>query len=456
LYDYQEQAIERVVARRQQAVLIKMGLGKTVIALTALADLRVFPTLVFAPARVVELDVWGDETRQWNHLQHLRVLPVFGTALERLALLQSPADVYVLSYNNLCWFTHQLQLKSESKYKAIVFDELSRMKHPNAQWFKAARTWFKNISVRIGLTGTPVGNRLEDLWGEMYSVAGEIALGPSITTFRQKYFYRIPVARNIFKWEPLPASQAEVQKRIKPFAFTIDPQVGPYVPLVRVNEVAVELPQVVREQMKVFARQLRVELESKKELVACAASVVAGKLRQFASGAVILDKDEWEPLHPEKLRALDEILTEQQGDPVLCFYHYRHELTRMLRRYNGKSGQPLAQVLKGTDVPSDVKEYKTCTMEEWNSGSVELLLAHPQSSGFGLNLQHGGSTICWFTLPWSVELWEQAIARLARQGQRAKVVTVHVLQAGAVDRMVLSVLRNKGRIQSEVLEALSL
>ena len=190
------------------------------------------------------------------------------------------------------------------------------------------------------------------------------------------------------------------------------------------------------------------ELESGEELQVLSKSTLAGKLRQLASGAVFLPiepgqkRPEWREVHEAKLEALDEILEEQQGDPVLLYYHYTHELVRLLRRY------PQARVLEG---PAS----RLCTQDEWNEGKVELLLAHPQSVGFGLNLQHGGSTIVWFNLPWSVELFEQALGRLARQGQPAEFVTSHILMAGNADRIVLQVLRAKGKVQADVLEALS-
>jgi SNF2 family DNA or RNA helicase len=438
LYDYQEKAVQMVVEKKRVAVLLRPGNGKTAIALTALQDLGMRSTLVLAPARVVELDVWGDEARKWDHLHTLKIISVRGTPAERLKLLHTQADVHVLSYDNLVWLTTQnFVYKSKGKlpWGAVVFDELSRMKSPSAKRFRAQRYWLMPILVRIGLTGTPVGNHLLDLWGELFTVTGAAALGPSVTTFKQKYFDCDYMGWN---WTPKPNAQEQIQERIKPFAFTIPPSLGPKVPLVRVNEVPVTLPNNVVAQQKVFMRQLRVELEGGKELFACSASVVAGKLRQFASGAVFIAPDKWEKLHEEKLLALDEILEEQQGDPVLLFYHYTHEKSRILARY--KQAKVLGE---------------TCTMEDWNSGRVELMVAHPQSSGFGLNLQDGGSTICWFTLPWSVELWEQAIARLARNGQRSTIVTCHVLQAGTVDKLVLSVLRAKGITQSAVLQALS-
>ena len=442
LYEYQREARGRITFRRQQAVLLKPGLGKTVITLSALRDLQVRQTIVFAPAQVVEMDVWGREASRWEHLASTRVFPVAGTQRQRLDIIRQTANVkncvLVLSYNNLVWFT-QFFKGIENRFGAVVFDELSRMKSPGTKWFRAARTWLSKIPIRIGLTGTPVGNHLLDIWGEMYSVGGPHVLGPTFTQFKNKFFY--PTDFHRWKWLPLPGTQETIQTQIKPWAFSIQPSAGPRQPLVKVNEVEVNVPDKVQQMAKVFARQLRVELESKEELLACSTTVVAQKLRQFASGAVIHDtvSGKWEWLHDEKLRAVEELLEEQQGDPVLLFYHYQHERERILKRFSQ------AHAL-------DTRE----DMESWNRGDIELAVAHPQSTGFGLNLQDGGSTICWYTLPWSCELWEQATARLARQGQKAAYVTSHVLLAGQVDRMVLSALRNKGRVQQEVLDELAI
>lgn len=439
LYEYQEEAIRRVTTSGQQAIFLKPGLGKTVIALTVLRDLGVSQAIVFAPAQVVEMDVWGTEAARWEHLESTTIVPVVGDAHRRLELLEQashiPNCVCVLSYHNLVWYIKTLRRRAEERWGAVIFDELSRMKSPGAKWFRGARNWLKNIPVRMGLTGTPVGNHLMDVWGEMYQVAGIKPLGGSFVDFKNKFFY--PVDFHRWKWLPLPGAQERIQSSIKPFAFSIAPENGPSQPLVKVNEIRMELPEKVRKVAATLQKQLRVELESKEELLACSATVVAQKLRQFAGGAVYLGDHSIEILHDEKLKAVQEILEEQQGDPVLLFYEYRHEKSRLLEWF------PQGKVLG-----------ETCTMAEWDAGKVELMVAHPQSMGFGLNLQEGGSTIIWYTLPWSVELWEQATARLARQGQKSKYVTSHVLLAGPVDEMVLRVLRNKGRVQQEMLDSL--
>ena len=450
LYAYQEEASRRIVARKQQAVLLKVGLGKTIITLTALKDLEIAgPVLLFAPAKVVDLDVWGREAKGWEHTRSFRVVPIRGNEYKRKELLNKhwqDDTILAFSYESMEWlcqhFTHKLQSAG-----AVVFDELSKMKASGTKRFRNAKHYLKQIPIRIGLTGTPVGNHLFDLWGELYMVAGEKALGPTFTGFRSQYFY--PVDKNQWKWVPHARSAEHIHERIKPFAFTIPLSETPVkTPEVLENEITVELPPEVQVAADQLTRELITRLESGEELAVLSKSALAGKLRQLASGAVFLalepgqKKPEWREVHDAKLGAVDEILEEQQGDPVLLYYHYTHELVRLLRRY------PQAKMLEG---PAE----RLTTQDEWNAGRVELLLAHPQSVGFGLNLQHGGSTIVWLNLPWSVELYEQATGRLARQGQRADVVTSHIIMAGKADAVVLSVLRAKGQVQSDVLEALS-
>jgi hypothetical protein len=350
----------------------------------------------------------------------------------------------------LAWLTKVWDRHLDHYFDAIIFDELSKMKTPGSQRFKAARSWLMNIPIRVGLTGTPIGNHLMDIWGEVFMVGGKEAWSPgaeTFTAFKSMYFYSPDP--NGWTWLPHSWSQDKIQERVKPFAFTIrDVEAHVRTPLVKVLEQGIELPVAVRDAQRTLRKQMRAELGDGSDLRVMSASGVANKLLQLESGGVFLEKQpgekvaKWVKVHDEKLNALAEILDEQQGDPVLLFYHFTHEVARLLERF------PQARTLPGTG-PRSIR-----SLDEWNNGGVELLLVHPQSAGFGLNLQDGGSTIVWYTLPWSVELYEQATARLARQGQKAPYVTSHVLLAGAADRMVLSALRNKGKVQAEVLTSL--
>jgi SNF2 family DNA or RNA helicase len=382
------------------------------------------------------------------------VVPVVGTPEKRLQLLAADSDaplrICVLSYELLVWLCKEFDRHLNSHFDAIVFDELSKMKTPGSARFKSARSWLMNIPVRIGLTGTPVGNHLLDIWGEMFMVGGKEVWTPGAETFhafQRMYFYSPDP--NGWVWIPHANSQERIHKRIEPFAFSISDDNAPIKqPVVRILEHSVQIPAKVMQQQKELRKQMRTELAKGVDLRVMSASAVANKLLQLESGGVFLERQpgelrpKWVEVHGAKLDALDEILEEQQGDPVLLFYHYTHEVERLLRRY------PQARTLPGSG------GRPLQSLDEWNRREVELLVVHPQSAGFGLNLQDGGSTLVWYTLPWSVELWQQATARLARQGQREPIVTSHVLLAGVADRMVLSALRNKGQVQSNLLEAL--
>ena len=442
MYGYQEDSIARIKASKQLAVLLNMGLGKTVITLTALAEMGCKRVLVLAPATVVELDVWGDEARAWKHLVGVTVLPIFGVVKKRIGLLMykelnTSMRVDVVSYENVMWLTDAIE---RDQYDAIVFDELSKMKHPGTSRFKRLRAWAKSIPVRVGLTGTPVGNHLLDLWGEMFMVAGEKPLGARFVDFRAEFF--APQDFQMRSWELKNSSlEAEIIRRVKPYAFSLDPiEARTKVPGVRLNMIEVALPPEARKMESDLAEKCSTELAGGVELTALSASALGMKVRQLASGAVYHDIDgHWTTVHASKVDKLEEMVEELQGEPLLVFYWFRHELERMLVR------MPWAKQLSEPGV-----------MEKWNRREVEVLLAHPGSAGHGLNLQHGGSNICWFTLPWSLELWRQANGRLTRFGQKAQYVAVHTLMAGEMDYAVMDALKEKGRVEARVMEEVRL
>ena len=418
-----------------------MGLGKTAIALDALVQLKPKRTLVVAPAKVVERGVWELEAEAWGHIAHLRVIPLLGDPDTRRRMLGEGADVEVVSYENLVWLLGERAL---GDYDAIIFDELSKMKSCSSARFKAVRKCLDDVPIRFGLTGSPVGNHLLDLWGEMYAVAGEAPLGSSFSRYREQYFVPVnPYApRHMMTWElRRPEDEAAIHARIRPHAYALDERLAAdLLPELRVSEVHVELPAKVRKLGDDLTERCVAELESGVSLVAANRSVASAKLRQLASGAVYTDPlDEtkpWEELHDLKLGMLREALDEQQGAPVLCFYWYQHERTRILAAF------PEARTADDAGA-----------LDAWDRGEVPLLLAHPQSAGHGLNLQHGGSTVVWFSLPWSHELWEQGNGRLVRRGQRSPFVGCVVLSVGDMDAYVLEVLRDKGATQSRLARA---
>lgn len=466
LKPYQAEAADLVVRAKEVALLLRPGAGKTVTTLTALKKLQAWPALVVAPAQVVKANVWGKEAASWQHTEGLEVTPLVGTATKRARAMTEHNHVEVVSYDNLFWLTEVVSLRK--RYRAVVFDELSKMKAPGTKRFRRMRAEVKGIPVRVGLTGTPVGNHLLDLWGEMYMVADEKPLGPRFTDFRAKWFETVDYQERVWRLKCCPecalvdgkkrscrASRpwlsckchqeaiAGLRRAIKPWAFTMsaahEKTLG--IPPVVVNPVRVELPEKAAEQMAELRRVLTTELAGGVTLEALNASEVAQKLRQMAGGAVYTSKNamSWAPVHDAKLDALDLLLDELQGEPALVFYWYQHEKERIVARLAGRR----------FGFASEEKDRIA-----WDRGELEVLLAHPQSAGHGLNLQAGGSTIIWYTLPFSHELWVQAGGRLARQGQVAPEVPAHVLLAGETDEDTLRLLDGKAFQEREVVEGL--
>lgn len=424
LFGYQQNMISRMLVWPQTAAFVQMGLGKTIGTLTALLDRGMPRTLVVAPARVAELDVWGQEARRWGHTAGLHVRRIVGDPkTRRWKLADVSTDIDVISYNNFAWLCDEVDLGQ--RYGAIVFDELSKMKTPGATWFKRMRTRTPRIPIRYGLTGTPVGNHLIDVWGEMYAVALDEPLGPSKVQYAMQYFTAIPVNEHARMWVPNYGAEELIFKRIRPWCFSLNPGDAPPLPGVVPNPISVELPAEVRRLGDELTHELRARLASGEDLVAISSGTRAQKFRQLAGGAVYLDEERWEEVHGAKLAALGEVLDELQGQPVLIGYWYRHERERILREF------------------PQVRELNALNVELWNQGKVEAMLIHPASAGHGINLQGGGHNITWFTVPWSWEMYSQTCARLARHGQRSRFVMSHVLCAGAADVAVLQALHEK-------------
>lgn len=433
LFSYQRDLlIPKLVESRQVAAFVRMGFGKTISTLTALVDQGMPRTLVVAPSRVARR-VWSDEAREWEHTKDLKINVLAGcTPAERIIRLAHKSDIDVINYELFAKLCDTVDL--DERYGAIVFDELSRMKTPGATWFKRMRTRTSAIPIRYGLTGTPVGNHYVDLWGEMFAVAGEKPLGPSKALYCARYFTGIDVNEHAKMWVLNYGCADLINERVKPFAFSLDPGDAPPLPPVQVNPIYVPLPAHVKKLADELARELRVELASGRELVALLAGTRASKVRQMAGGAVYHEDGTWERVHDEKLDALEEVVEEQQGRPLIVFYWFRHELERLRARF------PQARTLDDSGGE-----------DAWNRGEVEVLLMQPASAAHGLNLQFGGSDAVWYSLPWW-ELFTQGNGRLARPGQKSKTVMAHVLVAGEVDVAILQHLREQEAAEKKLIE----
>jgi hypothetical protein len=435
LFPYQrEKSIPAKIDRRQVAEFVPVGMGKTISTLTALVDLGMPKTLTLAPPRVARR-VWSDEARLWEHTKDVRVNPLVGTPEQRLIRLAHKSDMDVISFDLFPWLVDTIDI--EKVYGAIVFDELDKMKNPNAKWFKRMRTRSTAIPIRIGQTGTPIGNHYRNLWGEMFAVAGEKPLGPSKVQFMMQYFTAYEISEHVKGWSLNYGAADMILERIKPYAFSLDPKDAPKLPPVQLNPIHVELPKKVRDLSDELARELKVQLASGADLIALSSSARAAKVRQMAGGAVYLaDGETWEEIHTEKLDALEDLIDELQGEPLVCFYWFKHELERLRKRF------PNARLLR-----TEADE------EAWNSGKVELMLAHPASAGHGLNLQFGGHNLCFYTLPWSWIFFSQSIGRLPRPGQKSPFVMGHVLLAGESDLAVYEFLAEMKAAQEHTMQA---
>ena len=438
LRDYQIDAVERMVEGKKMAALLRPGLGKTACTLTALRLLKPKRTLVVAPAQVVASEVWSREARAWGHTSHLSVSEILGSEQDRKLFLLQGADIEVISYDNLMWLTDTVL---KGRYDAIVFDELSKMKHPGTKRFKRMRAWAKDIPIRFGLTGSPVGNHYLDLWGEMFMVAGEKPLGPTMGQYQDTYF-----RQDGFRWSiRQDGSVEQIKARIKPFAFSLSAKLSAnQLPEVIHNPIKLKLPKECLDLERQLRKELEIELESGKTITALNNSKLAVAIRQLSSGAIYTCGPEitprtWEETHDLKLEALRNLQDELQGEPLLVFTWFKHEAARLQRDFK-------ARVLDGS----------TKMIDEWNNRTIPILVAHPMGSGHGLNLQRGGSNVVWFTPPWSRELFDQGNGRVARIGQSSKLVSAHILLAGSIDQRVYSALLSKGEAEADIMAAVEL
>ena len=437
-HDYQTRAKDFVLEHPKAGMLLEMGLGKTVITLTAIDVLinelfEVDRVLVIAPKRVAE-DTWTREHAKWDHLRHLRVSKLLGSPEQRRRALAVDADIYVIGRDNVVWLVEQC--RQDWPFGMVVIDELSSFKNPQAKRFRALKKVIPKASRVVGLTGTPSANGLIDLWAEIYLLDRGERLGHTLGAYREKYFR--PGARNgyvVFKWEPLRGSREKIEAAISDICISMSADDYLTLPKRIDNLIPVKLsPQEMKQYKTMEAEQL-LHIDDE-DVVALNAAAVMTKLLQIANGSVYSHEGNVVRLHDAKLEALLEII-DTTDSPVLIFYSYKHDLAAI------KAAIPGARTLDG---PEDIAE--------WNAGRVQVLLAHPASVGYGLNLQEGGHVIVWYGLTWSLELYQQANARLYRQGQDKPVIIHHLIAEGTVDEQVMRALQEKDMSQAALMAAL--
>lgn len=441
-YAHQQAGIDWIIDRSACALFWGMGSGKTVTTLTAL-DLLLHdyledgPALVIAPKRVAK-NTWSKETAKWEHLQHLRISKIMGTAKQRQKALEQAADLYIINRENVVWLVEYLGKRWP--FPIVVIDELSSFKSAQAKRWKILRRVRGRIRRIIGLTGTPRPNGLEDLWPELYLLDQGERLGRTLGAFRARFL--VPEKMNghiVYSYRPREGAEDEVYSRLADICMSVKKEDVIDLPGQVYEDIELELPPSIMKQYKQFERDKVMEcLDEDGEIVAGTQAVLTNKLLQFANGAIYdLDKQAHE-LHTVKLDALEELIEEAGGDPVLVLYSYTHDAERIRKRITCRS----------LDTPED--------MDAWDRGEIPVALAHPASIGHGLNLQEGGHIIIWFGLPWSLELYQQANERLNRPGQKHVCRIYHLIATGTHDRRVLESLKNKDAGQNAAIEALRL
>lgn len=436
-HDYQNYATEFILQHPIAAVFLEMGLGKSVITLTALFDLIldqfiIGKVLVIAPLRVAR-DTWPSEIQKWDHLKGLKYSVVVGTAAERKAALMQQSDVYIINRENVDWLINKSGIPF--RFDMIVIDELSSFKSWQAKRFKSllkVRPFVKRI---VGLTGTPSSNGLMDLWAEFRVLDLGKRLGRYITHYRNAYF--TPDKRNaevIFSYKPLPGAEDQIYKRIEDITISMKSCDYLKLPECVINEVPVFMSEKEQEVYDRFRDDMVAKIKDK-EIDAVNAAVLSGKLLQMANGAVYDDEKNSLLIHDRKLDALEDLIEGANGKPVLVAYWYQHDAERIKSRF-------------------DVREIKTSKdITDWNNGDIPVAIIHPASAGHGLNLQTGGSSLIWFGLTWSLELYQQTNARLHRQGQTDTVIIHHIIAKGTIDENVTKALRQKEKTQNALIDA---
>ncbi|MCR9236192.1 MAG: DEAD/DEAH box helicase [Alphaproteobacteria bacterium] len=449
LHGYQERAVSFVKDTPSCALWVDMGLGKTVTVLTAVSDLlHRFETgrvLVIAPLRVA-MKTWPSEVQQWEHTQHLTSRVIKGTPAQRLnILLHDRSDIHIINRELITWLVETIQNNPESRtdalangwpYDMVIIDEASSFKSSKTKRFKALRRMLPWIDRLIELTGTPASNGLLDVWSQIFLMDRGDRLGKTFTSFRDRYFLG---DFHGYSWTIKKNADQKIYEKLDDICLTLTAADYLELPKRIDNMVEVELPTKARQQYQQLEKEFLAEIGEGEIVAVLHAAALTNKLLQFANGAIYTDDQKnWSPVHDAKLEALAELVEEAAGQPLLVAYNYRTDLTRILDRF------PQAEAI-GRD-PN--------TIDRWNKGDIPLLLAHPASAGHGLNLQHGGNTIIWFGLNWSLELYQQFNARLHRQGQEKPVIIHHIAAHNTVDETVLAALARKDVTQRALLNAL--
>ena len=437
-HDYQRYAAEFIITHPISALLLDMGLGKTSITLTAINDLlfdsfEVHKVLVVAPLRVAR-DTWSAEIEKWEHLKNLRYSVAIGTEQERLNAIRTLADIYIINRENIQWLVEESGLPFD--FDMAVIDELSSFKNHKSKRFRAFTKVRPKLKRIVGLTGTPAGNGLMDLFAEFKLLDMGERLGRLIGQYRSTYFQ--PDKRNgmvIYSYKPLPNAERQIYDKISDITISMKAADHLKMPKLISAEYTVRLFEKEKEKYDRLKKDLILSTEDN-EVTAANAASLSNKLSQMANGAVYSDDESVIQIHDRKLDALEDIIESMNGKPLLVAYWFKHDLERIRKRF-------------------EIREIKSSEdISDWNSGIIPVALIHPASAGHGLNLQNGGSTLVWFGLTWSLELYQQTNARLWRQGQTADTVVIqHIIAKGTIDEQIIKALKTKDTTQAALIAA---
>ena len=442
-HEYQRYATEYIEAHPVAAVLLDMGLGKTSITLTALNNLlfdsfKVRRILVIAPLRVAR-NTWGAEIEKWDHLKGLRYSVAVGTETERMAALRKKADIYLINRENVQWLISESGIPFD--FDMVVVDELSSFKNHQTKRFRALMKVRPKVKRIVGLTGTPSSNGLMDLWAEFRLLDMGERLGRFIGQYRTSYFR--PDKQNgqvVFSYKPLPGAEKQIYGKISDITISMKSTDHLQMPELINSRYTVYLSEKEDSHYADLKKDLVLQLPDG-EITAANAASLSGKLSQMANGAVYTDAGETVAIHERKLDALEDIIEAANGKPVLVAYWFRHDLERITERLH-KLKIPCSRL----DTDGSIRK--------WNAGEIPVALIHPASAGHGLNLQSGGNTLVWFGLTWSLELYQQTVARLWRQGQESETVVVqHIIAEGTIDERIMKALSEKDTTQAALIDA---
>ena len=436
-HSYQEYAIRYIETHPISALLIDMGLGKTSITLTAIRNLlfdsfEVCKVLVIAPLRVAK-NTWTDEIKKWEHLSTLTYSLIIGNENERLSALNEQTDIYIINRENVDWLVNKSGYKFD--FDMVVIDELSSFKNHQSKRFKSLMKVRPLVKRIVGLTGTPSSNGLMDLFAEFKILDMGKRLGYFIGQYRNTYFK--PDKMNgpiVYSYKPLPNAENAIYEKISDITVSMKANEYLKMPELLTSNYVVELSNSEKNQYDEMTKSLVLEITDG-EITASNAASLSNKLCQLSNGAIYDDEQNIVEIHDRKLEALEDIIESMNGKPLLIAYWYRHDLERIKSSFS-------------------VREIKTSEdISDWNDGKIPVALIHPASAGHGLNLQNGGSTLVWFGLTWSLELYQQTNARLYRQGQKNTVVIQHIITKGTIDEQILKVLLKKNKTQADLIDA---